>query len=260
MVEMSTHESHSPLAATAAQATAPSVQLALPRGLPTAEALFAFAADAERRIRTLRARVEERSTTAGGASHVDTEVLLERPRLRVTTIKREGANAGGYDVWSTDGAFVEQFSSATKTHTRRPVRSAPAGLDDADLPAASALRNVGDPLPAKSWATTMLRPGNFCSGVLATGTLGAVSETTLAGRAALQIDSAAPRAIGLDGDRADFRYHVAFDRVTGAILAIEELRGERVVRSAVVTSFVTDASIPTAAFDLEIPTDAVGVY
>ncbi|MEY4046031.1 MAG: hypothetical protein RIR19_500, partial [Chloroflexota bacterium] len=43
-------------------------------------------------------------------------------------------------------------------------------------------------------------------------------------------------------------------------VAIEELRGERVVRSAVVTSFVTDASIPTAAFDLEIPTDAVGVY
>lgn len=260
MVEMSTHESHSPLAATAAQATAPIVQLALPRGLPTAVALFAFAADAERRIRTLRARVEERSTTAGGASRVDTEVLLERPRLRVTTIKREGTNAGGYDVWSTDGAFVEQFFSATKTHTRRPVRSAPEGLDDADLPAASTLRNAGDPLPAKSWAATMLRPGSFCSGVLATGTLGAVSETMFAGRAALQIDSAAPRAIGLEGDRADFRYHVAFDRVTGAILAVEELRGERVVRSAVVTSFVTDAPIPTAAFDLEIPTDAVGVY
>ena len=71
---------------------------------------------------------------------------------------------------------------------------------------------------------------------------------------------AAPRAIGLDGDRADFRYRVAFDRITGAILAIEELRGERVVRSAVVTSFVADAPIPSAAFDLEIPADAVGIY
>ena len=68
-------------------------------------------------------------------------MLLERPRLRVTTIKREGANGGSYDAWSTDGAYIEQFSSATKTHTRRRIRSAPDGLDDADLPAAAALRD-----------------------------------------------------------------------------------------------------------------------
>ena len=260
MAEMSTHENHAPLVGTAAQAPTSSVQLALPSGLPTVEALFAFAAGAERRIRTLRARVEERSTTAAGTSHVETEVLLERPRLRVTTIKREGTYAGSYDAWSTDGAYVEQFSSATKTHTRRRVRSAPEGLDDADLPAASTIRDGGAPLPTKSWAATMLRPGNFCDGVLATGTIGAISESMVAGRAALLVDVAAPRAIGLDGDRADFRYRVAFDRITGAILAIEELRGERVVRSAVVTSFVADAPIPSAAFDLEIPADAVGIY
>ena len=259
MAEMSTHENRSPLVGTATRTTS-NVQLALPRGLPTVEALFRFAAGAERRIRTLRARIEERSTTAGGQSRVETELLLERPRLRVTTIKREGTSAGSYDVWSTDGAVVEQFSSATKTHTRRPVRFAPEGLDDADLPAASALSDGGEPLPTKSWAATMLRPGNFCSGVLATATLGVVSETMIAGRAALQVDAAAPRAIGLDGDRADFRYRVAFDRVTGAIICVEELRGERVVRSAVVTSFVTDASIPAAAFEVEIPSDAVGIY
>jgi hypothetical protein len=260
MAEMSTHENHAPLVGTAERATAPSVQLALPRGIPPAEALFAFAAGAERRIRTLRARIEERSTTAAGTSRVETEVLLERPRLRVTTIKREGANGGSYDAWSTDGAYIEQFSSATKTHTRRRIRSAPDGLDDADLPAAAALRDGGEPLPTKSWAATMLHPGNFCNGVLATGTLGAVSETMVAGRAALQVDVAAPRAIGLDGDRADFRYRVAFDRITGALLAVEELRGERLVRSAIVTSFVADSPIPSAAFDLEIPADAVGIY
>ena len=107
MAEMSTHENRSPLVGTATRTTS-NVQLALPRGLPTVEALFTFAAGAERRIRTLRARIEERSTTAGGQSRVETELLLERPRLRVTTIKREGTSAGSYDVWSTDGAVVEQ--------------------------------------------------------------------------------------------------------------------------------------------------------
>ena len=51
MAEMSTHENRSPLVGTATRTTS-NVQLALPRGLPTVEALFTFAAGAERRIRT----------------------------------------------------------------------------------------------------------------------------------------------------------------------------------------------------------------
>lgn len=233
---------------------------ALPQGLPTAAELFAFAADAEGRIQTLRARIEERATTASGVSRVDTELLLARPRVRITTVRREGSGAGEYELWSSDGSHVEQYASATNTRTRRPARRAPEGLDDRDLPSASAIDTAYGPLPAKSWATTMLRPANFCASVLATATLGPVGETTVAGRAALYIDAAAPRAVGLEGDRSDFRYRVAFDRITGAILAVEELRGERVVRNAVTTTFSVDEEIPQTALTLEIPTDAVGIY
>ena len=105
-----------------AQAPTSSVQLALPSGLPTVEALFAFAAGAERRIRTLRARIEERSTTAAGTSRVETEVLLERPRLRVTTIKR-GEQTIAIDV--------------------RPISAqAPEGLSDYDLQPQSTMTNA----------------------------------------------------------------------------------------------------------------------
>ena len=256
MTAMSTHDAHAPLAT----ATQPNVQRALPQGLPTAIELFTFAAGAEWRMRTLRARVEERATTASGISRVDTEILLARPRLRVTTIRREGTGAGSYDLWATDGVAVEQFSSATRTRTRRLVRRAPEGLDDQDLPPAAGIDASIGALPTKSWAATVLRPGNFCATVLATGVLGVVEATTVAGRAALLVASAAPRAVGLEGDRADFRCEVAFDRITGAILAVEELRGERVVRSAVVTTFSVDESIPESALDLEIPSDAVGIY
>ena len=233
---------------------------ALPQGVPSAAELFAFAADAESRIRTLRARIEERATTASGISHVDTEIFLDRPRVRITTARREGPGAGSYDLWSTDGSTVEQYSSATNTRTRRPVRRAPEGLDDRDLPSAATIDAAHGPLPAKSWAATMLRPANFCTTVLATATLGRIGETSVAGRAALHIDAAAPRAVGLEGDRVDFRYRVAFDRITGAILAVEELRGERVVRNAVATAFIVDEKIPDAALVLEIPADAVAIY
>lgn len=233
---------------------------ALPQGLPTAAQLFAFAADAESRIHTLRARIEERATTANGISRVDTEIFLARPRVRITTIRREGPGSGDYDLWSTDGSIVDQYSSATNTRTRRPVRRAPEGIDDRELPNSATIDTAHGPLPAKSWATTMLRPANFCVTVLATATLGEIGEATIAGRAALEIDAAAPRAVGLEGDRADFRYRVAFDRITGAILAIEELRGERVVRNAVTTAFNVDEAMPDAALTPEIPSNAVAIY
>ncbi|MFM9166508.1 MAG: hypothetical protein ACKOQO_06845, partial [Candidatus Limnocylindrus sp.] len=116
------------------------------------------------------------------------------------------------------------------------------------------------PLPGKGWATTFVRPGSFCNSVLAGAVLGAVHETTLAGRIALTVEAAAPRAVGLDGDRADFRFRVTFDRLTGLLLGVEEFRGAHLVRSALCTSCEVDASIPVSAFDLELPPDVVTLY
>jgi hypothetical protein len=105
-----------------------------------------------------------------------------------------------------------------------------------------------------------VRPGSFCSSVLAGAVLGAVHETSLAGRVALTMEAAAPRAVALDGDRADFRFRVTFDRLTGVLLGVEEFRGAHLVRSALCTAFEADASIPASAFDLELPPDVVTLY
>ena len=206
----------------------PPIATSLTPGLPTAANLFDFAAGAERRFRTLRLRIEERTVTAAGESLGSIELLIDRPLARVTTVHPQG----GYDVWLTNGADVRGYSAVTNTTTRRPHRAAPTGLDDSGLPQNSRVPTDMGPLPGKGWATSFVRPGSFCSSVLAGAVLGAVHETQLAGRVALTIEAAAPRAVALDGDRADFRFRVTFDRLTGVLLGVEEFRGAHLVRSA----------------------------
>jgi hypothetical protein len=237
------------------KATLAPVTSALPGGIPSVAQLFAYAAEAERRFETLRLRAEERSVTAAGVSVTQTELLLDRPRARVTTI-----HSGSYNVWATDGILVDQYSAASNTFTRRPYRAAPAGLDDAELPASVAVGQKLGPLPSKGWATTLLRPGHFCSNVLLSGVLGAVHETTHLGRAALTVDAAAPRTIDRVGDHAAFRYEVTFDRQTGLLLVVDELHHNQVVRSTTVTALALDVVIPASEFIIEIPGDARKIY
>ncbi|MCX5978557.1 MAG: hypothetical protein NTW70_03585 [Chloroflexi bacterium] len=234
----------------------PLIATSLTPGLPKAAELFDFAGGAERRFRTLRLRIEERTVTAAGEGLGSVELLIDRPLARVTTVHPQG----GYDVWVTDGANVRSYNAVTKTTTRRPHRAAPTGLDDSGLPQSSRVPTNMGPLPGKGWATSFVRPGSFCSSVLAGAVLGAVHETRLVGRVALTIEAAAPRAVALEGDRADFRFRVTFDRLTGLLLGVEEFRGTHLVRSALCTAFEADASIPTSAFDLELPPDVVTLY
>jgi hypothetical protein len=234
----------------------PPIATSLTPGLPTAAELFDFAAGAERRFRTLRLRIEERTVTAAGEGLGSVELLIDRPHARVTTVHPQG----GYEVWLTDGADVRGYNAVTNTTTRRPHRAAPTGLDDSGLPQNSRVPTDMGPLPGKGWATSFVRPGSFCSSVLAGAVLGAVHETSLAGRVALTIEAAAPRAVALEGDRADFRFRVTFDRLTGVLLGVEEFRGAHLVRSALCTAFEADASIPASAFDLELPPDVVTLY
>lgn len=228
---------------------------ALPGGLPTIDELFAFAADAERRARTIRLRIDDRSVTARGESLTRTEILVDRPHARVTT-----SVGTAYEVWVTDGTTIEQHNAATNTATRRPHRTPPPGLDDAELPvSASHLQTLG-PLPGKGWAGTFLRPAHFCANTLRSGTLGTIQETTYLDRAALTIESAAPRVIDRVGDHAAFRYRVTFDRATGILLAVCEIHDERVVREAQVSAITLDAPIPASEFVLELPEGVKRIY
>ena len=240
----------------APKAPLPPIRAALAPGLPAIDELFDFAADAERRLPTLRLRIEERTVSAAGEAVSRVEALIARPRARVTT---RGAD-GGIEIWVTDGAQVEGYNMATRTVTRRPYRAAPEGLADAGLPAAAAIPPNLGPLPTRSWATTFVRPRSFCAAVLGGATLSAVRADEVLGRTALVFEAAAPRAVGLDGDRADFSYRVAVDRATGMLLAVAEFRGESLVRSAVATDLEIGAAIPDSAFAVERPSDAVAIY
>ncbi len=241
----------------------PPVASYLPSGLPTPNELFAFAADAERRLRTLRLRIDERSVTTDGESVTRTELLVDRPHVRVTTSTRSGSNSGSnsnYEVWTTDGAIVEQYDAKSNTATRRPHRAAPAGLDDAELPATVSMPRTLGPLPSEGWVTTLLRPHHFCANTLSSATLGPVSEETHLGRAVLAIEAAAPHTIDLAGAHATFRYRVLFDRVTGLLLSVTELHDERVVRETIVSAITLDADIPASEFIIELPAGARKIY
>ena len=64
----------------------------------------------------------------------------------------------------------------------------------------------------------------------------------------------------LDGDRADFRYRVAFDRATGILLCVEEFRGETLMRSACVTAVGIDEQISASEFTIELPAGTIPLY
>jgi hypothetical protein len=232
------------------------IRAALPLGLPDAAALFAFAADAERRVATLRLRIEEQGQSATGPTTTEIELLVARPHARVTTRKADGS----YELWATDGSAIEGYNSATKTATRRPHRAAPTGLTEPGIPAASRVPTSLGPLPARGWATTFLRPSSFCTTVLAGAVLGSVEARLIAGRAALTLEAAAPRTVELSGDRSDFRYRVAFDRATGILLCVEEFRGETLMRSACVTAVGIDEQIPASEFTIELPAGTIPLY
>ena len=228
---------------------------ALPGGLPTLDQLFAFAADAERRARTLRLRIEDRSVTTSGESLTRTEILVDRPRARVTTL-----TGSAYEVWVTDGSVIEQYNAASNTATRRPHRAPPTGLDDAELPATVGHVQTLGPLPGKGWASTFLRPAHFCANTLRSGTLGTIHESIHLDRAALTLESAAPRIIDRVGDHANFRYRVTFDRATGILLSVSEIHDERVIREAQVTAITLDAPIPASEFIIEMPEGVTKIY
>jgi outer membrane lipoprotein-sorting protein len=116
------------------------------------------------------------------------------------------------------------------------------------------------PLPGKGWASTFLRPAHFCANTLRSGTLGAIHESTHLDRAALTVESAAPRIINRVGDHATFRYRVTFDRATGILLSVSEIHDDRVVREARVTAITLDAPIPASEFIIEKPEGVTKIY
>jgi hypothetical protein len=144
--------------------------------------------------------------------------------------------------------------------TQRPVRNRPRGLGDTDFPAASKVYQPVTALPAETLADAFVHPAGFCQNVLATGPCTITGTDLIGGREAILLTCEHPRAIGLAGDRPDFRLSIGVDRETGVIVRLIETIGGLVARHAEVTELAPDAPLPPSAFEFTFPTGTTMLY
>jgi outer membrane lipoprotein-sorting protein len=233
----------------------------LPSGLPSVETLFTFARDAELRFDTLRMRIEERAWTASGEHLTRIETVLQHPgRAKVTTTDPSQPAAEAYEVWVSDGQRVQSYSARHRKATDRPVRRAPAGLDDRDLPGMAAVYRARTALPRETLPEAFIHPAGFCQNVLATGRCRIAGSSEVGGRETVTLDCDHPRTANVAADSPAHDLRVSFDRETGVILRLVESLGGGVTRDATVVEFTPDGMLPATAFDFESPAGAARIY
>jgi outer membrane lipoprotein-sorting protein len=228
--------------------------------LPSVAELFTFMRDAERRFRTLRMRIEERSVTARGEELALVEVTLEHPGRAKVLTSYPDRGIGAYELWLSDGTTVQQYVAERRLGTRRPARAMVRGTDGDDLPGSSRVYRSVTQLPMESIPELFVHPAGYCQNVLATGSCRVTGMTTVAGREAVVLECDHPRTVETVADRPDFAVRIAVDRLDGAILRLEETVGGRVTRDAEVTSFQPDAVLPPGAFEFAFPSDTTFIY
>ncbi len=232
-----------------------------PTEQPSLEHLFTFMRDAELRFQTMRMRIEERAFTARGEQVVTMDVAVRHPGLaRVTTSEPARGTAGNFEVWISDGAVVRTYSGPHHLGTQRPVRSRVRGLDDKDFPGVARVYQPLTALPVETLPETFVHPAGYCQNVLATGRVWISGSDTVAGREAIVVECAHPRAIEMPADRPDFHIQVAVDRADGVILRIVETIAGDVTREAVATTYQPDAPLPPTMFDFEFPAGTTMLY
>ena len=236
--------------------------VALGAGLPTVEELFSFMRDAELRFDTLRMRIEERTGTARGEHLVVIETTLRHPGLVkiLTTEPGEAAFRAPYELWLSDGETVRTYASARKLGTQRPLRLRVRGTDDPDLPGMSRVYLPVTALPAETLPEVFIHPAGYAQNVLATGDCAVTGTTEVAGREAIVLTCAHPRAVEMTADRPDFAVRVAVDRADGVILQLVETMGGRITRDARVVVYETDLDLPPSAFEFAFPADTTFLY
>lgn len=235
---------------------------ALAPGLPTVAELFSFMRDAELRFDTLRLRIEERTMTARGEQLVVTETVLRHPgHAKVLTSEPGRGLDAAYEVWITDGDSVRTYSKERNLATHRPARPLVRGVADArDLPGMARLYVPLTELPMETLPELFVHPAGYCQNVLATGACTIPGTALVAGREAIVVDCAHPRAVEVVADRPDFHIRVSVDRADGVILRLEESMGGVVTRDATATVYEPNAPLPPAAFEFAVPSDAVTLY
>jgi outer membrane lipoprotein-sorting protein len=234
--------------------------VALSETAPTIEELFAFMREAESRFRTLRMRIVERTQAAGGPTERRTEVWLAHPgRAKVIENRVSAEGPATYFVWVSDGERVRTYDSATNVTTDRAHRHVPGEIDARELPDFARVVRPTTELPMESLPDAFVHPAGLTRN-LATGRVVLVGQANIAGREALVLEVAHPRATLIETDRADRTVTLAVDRATGIVLLLEERVGSAVTRHAEVAHLEPDAPVRDEVFTVHVPADAVTIF
>jgi outer membrane lipoprotein-sorting protein len=235
--------------------------LALSETSPTFDELWAFMRDAERRFRTLRMRVVERTQSAAGTSQTRIEVWLAHPGRAKVIENRDATDErpASYFVWVSDGERVRTYDSATNVTTERAHRHVPDEISAPELPAFARIVPPITELPMESLPEAFIHPAGLTRN-LSTGRVALVGQRLVAGREALVLEIGHPRATVIETDRPDRVVTLAVDRESGVIMLLEERIGDAVTRHAEVTHLEPDAPIRDDVFTIHVPSDAVTIF
>ena len=235
--------------------------VALPPELPTVEELFTFMRDAERRFETLRMRIEERTYGARGEQLVTMDVAIRHPgHARVVTTEPVQRAAGSHELWISDGEVIRTYSAAHRLGTSRPVRNRPRGLDPRQYPGFATVYEPITPLPMETLAELFVHPAGYSQNVLATGECWISGTDRVAGREAIVVECAHPRAVEASVDRPDYHIQLAVDRLDGIVTRLVESVGAEVTRVAEAVFVDPDAALPATTFDFEFPEGTTVLY
>jgi hypothetical protein len=235
--------------------------VALSPELPTLEELFTFMRDAELRFGTLRMRIEERTFGARGELLATMDVSIRHPgHARVVTTEPGSGAVGQSEVWISDGKLVRTYSAVHRLGTSRPVRNRPRGLRAGAFPGSARVYVPITPLPAETLVDTFVHPAGFCQNVLATGEAWISGTDRVAGREAIVVECAHPRAVEREVDRPDHHIQVAVDRADGLITRLLESVGGEITRLAEVVLLDPDAPLADSVFEFEFPEGTTLLY
>jgi hypothetical protein len=235
--------------------------VALSPGLPTVQELFTFARDAERRFKTLKMRIEERTYGARGEQLVVMDIAVQHPgHARVVTTEPSTQVKGSHELWISDGELIRTYSAAHRLGTTRPVRNRPRGLDPSQYPGWSTVYEPMTSLPMETLAELFIHPAGYCQNVLATGRCWVSGTDKVAGREAVVVDCDHPRAVEATVDRPDYHVQVAVDRQEGVISRLIESVGNEVTRVAEAVYLEPDAALPATTFEFEFPEGTTQLY
>jgi hypothetical protein len=244
-----------------AQLVPSATRVAMADDAPDIETLFAFAREAELRVRALRMDIEERVVTARGSETLWHEIQLRHPGMaRVTTRRSSEPLSRDYDVWVSDGENVTAYDVAGRVASIRPHRPRVAGSDEPGLPAFARQYRPLTALPTGSLADTFVHPHGLFRNVLVTGPLAVVGVQTVAGREAIVVQARHPRSAVVMVDRPDRSIEVGIGRDSGFVLLLTERIGEQVTRHAEVTRLELDPTIFDTAFELRLPAGVRKLY